>query len=117
MSRKRIKTEDLLDILKKLEKVQVLNSKSLNRLEEEWHQQEASKTAFVTSAIPLTKEEKQKLAIDLGFVYGKNFIIRTRVSPEVIGGLKIQIGSTIIDATIKSQLERMRDLLTKDAEV
>jgi len=112
MAIKKVKIDDVFKVLNKLEKTQVVNSKSLGRLEKEWRHQEASKTAFITSAVALTEKEKKEFAVELGFIYGTNFIVRNRISPKVIGGLRIQVGSKIIDTTIETQLEKMRQSLT-----
>jgi F-type H+-transporting ATPase subunit delta len=122
MARKKVKREkkpkmaDIFQALNRLEKNQAVSSKSLSRLEKEWQHQEASKTAFVTSAVPLTEKERKELSTDIGFIYGANFIIRNRVSPQVIGGLKIQVGSKIIDTTIETQLEKIKQSLMENGE-
>jgi len=38
----------------------------------------------------------------------KKILIKNTVSPKILGGLQIKIGSKIIDASIKSQLEQIK---------
>jgi F-type H+-transporting ATPase subunit delta len=116
MEKKRLTTNDLFNILKRLEKSQKINLQSLSRLEEEWQQLQSSKTAYVTSAVALTEEEKNELALSLGFIHGTNFVIRNKVDSQVIGGLKIQVGSLVIDTTIQSQLEKIKQSLIENGE-
>jgi F0F1-type ATP synthase delta subunit len=37
--------------------------------------------------------------------------LTTRVAPEMIGGLVARVGSTVFDASVTTQLERMRQRL------
>jgi F0F1-type ATP synthase delta subunit len=37
----------------------------------------------------------------------RELAVKTRVNPELIGGLRLQIGNILFDASIKAQLERM----------
>lgn len=106
------KVENLITILRRLEKRQEISSKSLTRLEE-WQKTKGVQTAYITSAVRLTEEEEKELAVNLGFRYGKNFVIRQKVQPGVLGGLKIKIGSLIIDSTLQEQLEKIKDNLKK----
>jgi F0F1-type ATP synthase delta subunit len=37
----------------------------------------------------------------------RDVAVKTRVNPELIGGLRLQIGNILFDASIKTRLERM----------
>ena len=102
----------ILTILKRLEKRQEVNSKSLILLEK-WQKTQGVKTAYVTTAVKLKDVEVKELAVNLGFIYGKNFTIEQRVDPTVLGGLKIKIGSQIFDSTLAGQLEKIKTSLKK----
>lgn len=59
----------------------------------------------VDSARELTDEDRERLKGRLSEASGKKVEITTSVDPELIGGLRIQVGSTLIDGTIKRRIE------------
>jgi F-type H+-transporting ATPase subunit delta len=71
------------------------------------------KQAVVTSAVPLPEEVKTILERRLGELFQQEIILDTKVEPAVVGGIKVQIGHTIIDGTIRRQLEEMRKSIIK----
>ena len=64
-------------------------------------------TAEVTSAHPLTATQEKALAKKLKEREGKDVKIRTKVDPEVLGGLVVRIGSTQIDSSIRTRLNTL----------
>ena len=46
---------------------------------------------------------------------GKRIELTTSVDPDVIGGLAMQVGNVIMDATIRARLERLRKEVAKAA--
>lgn len=65
-------------------------------------------SAEVTSALPLTEEEKDIVRSSLGDVATVTF----RVDPNMLGGLIIRVGDRVVDASLSGQLEEMRQNLT-----
>lgn len=61
--------------------------------------------ANVTSAFPLTAQTKAQIA---KLLPAKQVIMNEQIDPDVIGGVRIEAGSTLIDATIKRQLEQVK---------
>ena len=64
--------------------------------------------ALVTSAVPLSDLQKERLAAALAGLYGKQVHLNIDVDPEVAGGVKVQIGDEVIDGTVASRLEAAR---------
>ncbi|GAA1101275.1 MULTISPECIES: F0F1 ATP synthase subunit delta [Kitasatospora] len=64
--------------------------------------------ALVTSAVPLSDRQKERLAAALAGLYGKQIHLNIDVDPEVVGGVKVQIGDEVIDGTVVSRLEGAR---------
>lgn len=62
----------------------------------------------VTSAVPLTSETIQQLSANLKALTQRNVVLDTRVDPGVLGGVAAQVGSTLYDGTLRTQLEQMR---------
>ncbi len=65
-------------------------------------------TATVTSAVPLTDDDRSRLAAGLSAIYGGKIHINTVVDPRVYGGVKVEIGDEVIDGTIIRKLDGAR---------
>ena len=64
--------------------------------------------ATVTSAHPLSDDQIVRLQQALGGKTGGHVTIATRVDPSIIGGVVAQVGSIVHDASVRTQLERLR---------
>ncbi|MFI1099252.1 F0F1 ATP synthase subunit delta [Streptomyces melanogenes] len=61
--------------------------------------------AVVTSAVPLTDVQKQRLGAALAKVYGRQMHLNLDVDPTVLGGISVRVGDEIIDGTIAQRLD------------
>jgi F-type H+-transporting ATPase subunit delta len=68
-------------------------------------------TAIVTAAVPLDETQRQRLAQALTGIYGKPVQVNVILDPEVVGGIRVQVGSEVVDGTILRRLEEARRLL------
>lgn len=71
--------------------------------------------ATVTSAVPLSEEEKAALAAGLSKATGARVQIDVDVDPGLIGGLVARVGSTVYDGSIRTQLQKMKQQLVEQA--
>ncbi|MFI9625521.1 F0F1 ATP synthase subunit delta [Streptomyces sp. NPDC052042] len=60
--------------------------------------------AVVTSAVPLSDQQKQRLGAVLAKIYGRPMHLNLDVDPEVLGGIAVRVGDEIIDGTIAERL-------------
>ncbi|GAA1265516.1 F0F1 ATP synthase subunit delta [Kitasatospora nipponensis] len=67
--------------------------------------------ALVTTAVPLSDSQKERLTGALGRLYGRAVLLNIDVDPRVVGGVRVQIGDEIIDGTVSSRLEGARQAL------
>jgi F-type H+-transporting ATPase subunit delta len=67
--------------------------------------------AEVTSATPLGAERAKAIERSLAKVTGRTVKVGTRVDPSIIGGVVARIGDTIYDASVTTQLRRMKKRL------
>ncbi|MGF1510649.1 MAG: ATP synthase F1 subunit delta [Myxococcota bacterium] len=65
----------------------------------------------LTSAIELGPDMVEKIRRALEKRTGKRIELSLVVDPEVIGGVRAEVGSMVFDGTIRSELDRMRDQL------
>ncbi|WP_354642339.1 F0F1 ATP synthase subunit delta [Kitasatospora camelliae] len=64
--------------------------------------------ALVTSAVPLSDRQKERLGAALAGLYGRQVHLNIDVDPEVAGGVRVQIGDEVIDGTVASRLAAAR---------
>ncbi|MCX4746734.1 F0F1 ATP synthase subunit delta [Kitasatospora sp. NBC_01287] len=67
--------------------------------------------ALVTTAVPLSDGQKQRLSGALAKLYGRAVLLNIDVDPQVVGGVRVQVGDEIIDGTVSSRLEGARQAL------
>ena len=63
--------------------------------------------AEVTSAFPLSSEQEESITNTLKAKLGREVTITTTIDESLIGGVVIKAGDTIIDGSMKSQLESL----------
>lgn len=68
-------------------------------------------TADVVSAAPLTDEQQQRLAETLAQKTGKKVRLDARVDESLIGGMIVQLGSQMIDSSIRSKLASLQNVM------
>jgi F-type H+-transporting ATPase subunit delta len=64
--------------------------------------------ASVTSGTELSDGQRERLAAILGQAYGGDVQLNVTVDASVLGGLRIQIGSDVVDSTVLSRLDDAR---------
>lgn len=64
--------------------------------------------ASVTAATPLTGAQQERLTSILERAYGRTVQLKVSVDPEVIGGVRVEVGSEVVDATVLANLEDAR---------
>ena len=64
--------------------------------------------AEVTSATPLSTAQEARLAEVLERTYGRAVSVNVGIDPDVLGGLRIQVGSEVVDSTLLSRLDDVR---------
>jgi len=70
---------------------------------------EANKeVAEVRSAVPLTDDQRARLAEALGKATGKQVEVKVIVDPSVLGGVVAQVGDTVIDGSVKTKLAQLK---------
>lgn len=69
-----------------------------------------SRTATVQSAVPLTDEEKALIQQKLSAGYGEGLYYRWEVDPELLGGVRVQVGDDVKDGSVRSRIDRLAEL-------
>lgn len=66
----------------------------------------------VTSAVELPRETVEKIAQSVEAQTGRKVELDGRVDDSVIGGIVLQVGNMVLDASIRGRLERLRKQVT-----
>lgn len=74
-------------------------------------QRSNKEVAEVRSAIALTDDQKDRLAVELGKATGKQVEVRVIIDHSIKGGLIARVGDTVIDGSVRRRLEQLRNAL------
>lgn len=83
----------------------------IDRLVERAAAEKQRVVAEVRSAIPLDAAQRERLAEALGRATGRAVQVKVVVDPRVVGGLVAQVGDTVIDGSVRTRLDRLREQL------
>jgi F-type H+-transporting ATPase subunit delta len=86
--------------------IQVLEAyQRLLRLEVE------KRTATIETATELAPEAGQQIVDNLKRKYGNDLAARFVVTPELLGGMRIRVGSDVWDSSVRNRLHRLQQQL------
>lgn len=107
--------EELLSFLLILiEKDRILYLREkLNQMEKIDLERKNILSAVVKTAVPLLESEISNLQEKLEKQYNKKIIMATEIDKSLLGGVYVRVGNDVIDGTIKSKLEEMKDIMLK----
>jgi len=75
--------------------------------------QHGRETAEVTTAVPLTDEEKEKIQHKLETITQKEVVVTTQVDPSIMGGLVARAGDQLIDGSVRTRLKELKKNLVE----
>ncbi len=73
-----------------------------------WDEENKVLPVEITSAIELDQATTESLGNRIGERAGRKVTLAARVDPEIIGGIILRVGNSILDASIRNRLERLR---------
>lgn len=76
-------------------------------------EQQGVSRARATTAVPLADAEREALTRRLAQQTGGEVVLETAVDPELLGGIVVQIGDRLIDASTRSKLRALKDNLIR----
>ncbi len=65
--------------------------------------------AVIESAVPLEDETRSAVEFDLQKKHEGGLTVEYKVTPELLGGLRIRVGNDVWDGSVKGRLERLRE--------
>ena len=85
----------------------------LNEMEKIHLEKNNTLSATVKTAVPMLDSEIAALKSKLEEKYNKNIIINPEVDRNILGGVYVRVGNDVIDNTVKSKLNEMKDIMLK----
>jgi F-type H+-transporting ATPase subunit delta len=67
--------------------------------------------AVIESATPLNRSVGDQIVANLKTRYGEDLTTEFRTNPELLGGLRIKIGTDVWDGSVKSRLNQLQQQL------
>ena len=86
-----------------------------NTYDELWAQENQLLEVSVTTAVELDEKLVKQIGDEIEKQTGQTVELTSTVDPDVLGGLVLQVGNTVLDASVRSRLERLRKQIAKAA--
>ena len=80
-----------------------------------WAEENRLLPVSVTSAVELDERLVESIGERIKEQTGRKIELSSNVDPDVLGGLVLQVGNMVLDASIRNRLERLRKQVAKAA--
>lgn len=78
------------------------------RFDELWAKENRQLDVTLTSAVELDPEVVERVRSEIERQTDRTVELRSRVDEDVLGGLVLQVGNMVLDASIRNRLEKLR---------
>ena len=78
------------------------------RLDELWEHENRRLPVEVTSAVELDEATINDIGKRIGEQTGHEVDLESRVDPDILGGIVLRVGNSVLDASIKNRLNQLR---------
>jgi ATP synthase F1 delta subunit len=85
------------------------------QFEELWKQENKRIDVTVTSAVELDPSVVEKIGEEIERQTGRKVELASRVEDDILGGIVLQVGNMVLDASIRSRLEKLRKSVAQAA--
>jgi ATP synthase F1 delta subunit len=73
-----------------------------------WNKENKRLGVTVTSAVELDPEVAKRIGKEIEEQTGNTVELTSRVDPDILGGLVLQVGNMVLDTSIRNRLEKLR---------
>jgi F-type H+-transporting ATPase subunit delta len=73
-----------------------------------WEEENRLLPVQVTSAIELDESTVRQIGDAIGEQTGRRIELTSEVDPDILGGIVLRVGNSILDASIRNRLEKLR---------
>ncbi|HZG48475.1 MAG TPA: ATP synthase F1 subunit delta [Thermoleophilaceae bacterium] len=85
------------------------------RFDAMWAEENKLLPVSVTSAVELDGSIVEEIGKEIEQQTGQRVELSSSVDPNVLGGLRLQVGNMVLDATVRNRLEQLRKQVVKAA--
>jgi ATP synthase F1 delta subunit len=78
------------------------------QFDELWEKENRRLPVQVTSAIELDESTVKQIGDVIGEQTGQHIDLTSQVDPDILGGIVLRVGNSILDASIRNRLEQLR---------
>jgi F-type H+-transporting ATPase subunit delta len=73
-----------------------------------WEEENKLLPVEITSAVELDREIVEQLGDRISEQTGRKVELSSRVEPDILGGIVVQVGNSVLDASVRNRLEQLR---------
>jgi F-type H+-transporting ATPase subunit delta len=73
-----------------------------------WREANQLLAVSITSAVRLDPSVAERVGDEIGRQTGRTVELTSAVDPEILGGIVVRVGNSIIDASIRARLDNLR---------
>jgi ATP synthase F1 delta subunit len=85
------------------------------QFEERWREENRKLDVTVTSAVELDPEVVERVGSEIEKQTGRSVELTSTVDEGILGGLVLQVGNVVLDASIRNRLEKLRKSVAQAA--
>ena len=78
-----------------------------------WEEENKLLPVEITSAVELDEKIVKQLGDRISEQTGRKVELSARVEPDILGGIVVQVGNSVLDASVRTRLERLRRQVAK----
>jgi F-type H+-transporting ATPase subunit delta len=80
-----------------------------------WDKENKRLGVTVTSAVELDPEVAERIGSEIEQQTGNKVELQSKVDPDILGGLIVQVGNMVLDTSIRNRLEKLRKSVAQAA--
>ena len=85
------------------------------KFDEQWREENKLLPVTVTSAVDLDRELVEGLGKRIEEQTDRHIELSSKVDPDVLGGIVLQVGNMVLDASVRNRLEQLRKTVSRAA--
>ena len=78
-----------------------------------WEEENKLLPVEITSAVELDSEIVKQLGDRIAEQTGRTVELSSRVEPDILGGIVVQVGNSVLDASVRNRLDQLRRQVAK----
>jgi F-type H+-transporting ATPase subunit delta len=85
------------------------------QFEERWKEENRKLDVTVTSAVELDPKVIERAGAEIEKQTGRSVELRSAVDEDILGGIVLQVGNMVLDASIRNRLDKLRKNIARAA--